>query len=324
MRANATPSSDSHVYKVSGSLPTLNTAVRHTTGILQKPVPSLNGMQSNTIHRSIALILPDITNPFFYEIARGLDEAVAPSGFGVFTCGTGGYAQREQAYIDQVLRMGVEGIAIVPSSESQPALGYIAERGLAAVLIDRDIPGAVADCVFCDNESGAFEAVHHLLALGHRRIGCITGPPGHPISISRVSGYQAALRSAGLQLDPALLVAGDYHAESGLIAARTLLEMASPPTAIFSCNDLMALGAMAAARRMGLSIPQDLSIVGYDDVRMASLSEPPLTTIEQPKAEFGRQAGRMLLERLANPSLPCRRTMLPTRLRVRNSTMPLG
>lgn len=324
MRATPTPSPESHAHPAFDSLPASSSVVHHPPGTLPRQAPSPNGMRSNTMQHSIALILPDITNPFFHEIARGLDEAVAPSGFGVFTCGTEGCTQRERAYIDQALRMGVEGIAIIPSGESQPALRYITERGLPTVLIDRDIPGALVDCLFCDNESGAFEAVHHLLALGHRRIGCITGPAGHPISISRVTGYLAALRSIGLQHDPALLVAGDYHAESGLLAARTLLEMASPPTALFACNDMMALGAMAAAHRMGLSIPHDLSVVGYDDLYMAALAEPALTTVEQPKAEYGRQAGRMLLDRLADPSLPCRRTMLPARLRVRSSTMPLG
>jgi LacI family transcriptional regulator len=274
--------------------------------------------------RMVALIVPDTTNPFFTEMAQGLDEVVHEAGFGLLICNSAGDAAREQAYIDLMTRSGTQALAIVPTGSSVPALRLLHERAIAVVLIDRDIPGASADSIFCDNESGAFQAVNHLLALGHRRIACISGPPLLHPSDSRIAGYLAALRSAAIPADPALLVTGDFQPSSGSAAARTLLELSVPPTAIFSCNDLMAIGVLMTARTMGLLLPQDLSVVGFDDILMASLAEPGLTTIEQPKLEYGRLAGKMLLERLQNPALPFRRAMLPTRLCMRSSTAPLA
>lgn len=273
-----------------------------------------------TLTRSLALVAPAGNNPFFQEVAQGLEQVAWRAGFGVFSCNTDGDPVREEAYLELLVQTGVEGVALVPAGSVQPALNRLRALGLATVVIDRDIPGAAVDCVYCDNEEGAFEAVSHLLALGHRRIGCVTGNSRYVTSAARLSGYHAALRHAGLQIDPALIVPGNFSDTGGYAAARRLLEAAHPPTAIFACNDLMALGVLHAARTMGIELPNELSVVGFDDIHMAELAVPALTTMVQPKAELGRQAAAMLLERLADPALPYRRAMLPARLCLRAST----
>lgn len=273
---------------------------------------------------AVAMIVPDLLSPFFAELARGLEETVSAAGSALLLCSTAGHGGRESGMLELLANLGMKAVAVVPSGASQPSLRALAERGIATVVVDRDIPGATADCVFCDNETGAYQAVLHLIGLNHRRIGFVAGPAQSYPADTRLAGYQEALRSAQIPLDPALVVVGDFGHSSGAQGARRLLESAQPPTAIFACNDMMALGVMAEARRMGLTLPQDLSVVGFDDIHMAGLAEPQLTTVEQPKVDLGRQAGTMLLERIATPALPYRRTMLPTRLFVRSSTAPLG
>lgn len=273
-----------------------------------------------SITRSIALVTPEGLNPFFHEVAQGIESVIHPAGYGLVSCNTDGDCAREEAYLELLVQMGVEGIALVPAGAAQPALNRLRAQGLATVVVDRDIPGAAVDCVYCDNEEGAFYAVDHLIAQGHKRIGCITGSDRHVTSQARVAGYHEALRQAGLQNDPALILPGNFSDAGGYAAARRLLEAANPPTAIFACNDLMALGVLHAARSMGLDLPTELSVVGFDDIHLAELAVPALSTMVQPKLELGRQAGAMLLERLANPSLPHRRHMLPARLHLRAST----
>jgi len=165
-------------------------------------------------------------------------------------------------------------------------------------------------------------ATCHLLDLGHRRIGCIAGPSDVTPSAERVTGYQQALDEGGISLDEALIVKGDFQYESGYQAMRQFLAMDDPPTAIFACNDLMAIGAICAALELGRQVPAGLSVVGFDDVRLASFANPPLTTVVQPKYEMGVMAATMLLERMRDPEMPPRRRLLDTSLLIRKTTAP--
>jgi LacI family transcriptional regulator len=193
-------------------------------------------------------------------------------------------------------------------------------RGLPLVVVDRELLNVAHDCVMTDHEAGGYVATEHLAQLGHTHIACIAGPSELGSSTGRVAGHRAALRAAGLNVDASLIVRGDFRDHSGYSAAQKLLKRANPPTAIFACNDLMAIGAMAAARDAGLNIPEDLSVVGFDDIHLAGYLNPPLTTIAQPMAELGRVAAELLLERMKDNSLPPRRIMLRNRLVIRRTT----
>jgi len=180
------------------------------------------------------------------------------------------------------------------------------------------------DSVLTDNARGGWLATRHLLDLGHRRIGCIAGPSDVTPSAERITGYRQALNESNVPVDEALVLKGDFQYESGYQAAHRLLSIDDSLTAIFACNDLMAIGAISAAVEVGRQVPADLSVVGFDDVRLASFANPALTTVAQPKYEMGVVAATMLLERIHDLDVPPRRRVLDTKLIIRQSAAPVG
>jgi LacI family transcriptional regulator len=177
--------------------------------------------------------------------------------------------------------------------------------------------------VLTDNQLGGLLATRHLLDLGHTRIACIAGPSSITPSAERIIGYRKALEQAGLPYDETLVVRGDYHAQSGLEITQFILKMDPRPTAIFALNDLMALGALRASAEAGCSVPKDLAVVGYDDLELSRFTNPPLTTIAQPKKEIGVQAVNMLIDRMSQRNKPPTRLVLPPELIVRRSTQAI-
>ena len=197
-------------------------------------------------------------------------------------------------------------------------------RGVNFVVVDpADEPEPDVASIGSANWAGGFAAAQHLLALGHRRIGMISGPEDMLCSVARVDGYRSALERAGIAFEPELLRAGDFHVAGGRRAASQLLDLGEPPTAIFAGSDLQALGVYEAARPRGVRIPEDLSVVGYDDLRIARWVGPPLTTIRQPLTEMAETAARMLIRMSEDPEAPVnQRFDLATSLVVRESTAP--
>lgn len=277
---------------------------------------SLRRKQSHTI----GLIVPDNSNPFFAEMAHAVESAAYGNGHTVFLCNSDDDAQREAVYLDLLLTRQVDGIVLVAAANSGEIMRALVAKGLPLVVVDRELPNPAHDCVLTDHEAGGYVATEHLAQLGHKRIACIAGPTDLGSSAGRVAGYRAALRAAGLGAEAGLVVRGDFRDHSGYLAAQKLLKRNHPPTAIFACNDLMAIGAMAAVRDAGLSVPEDVSVVGFDDIHLAGYLNPPLTTVAQPMSELGRVAAELLLQRLADRSLPPRRVMLRSRLMVRRTT----
>jgi LacI family transcriptional regulator len=285
------------------------------------------GYQPNVLARSLrrgrthtlGLILPDSANPFFAEIGRSIEDCAFEQGYSLILCNTEGNLDRERIYIQLLSRRQVDGIIIVAAGDRANSLDSSLEVKLPLVLVDRNLPGVHIDAVLIDNREGGYSATRHLIDHGHRRIGCITGPTYLTPSAERVAGYSDALVEAGLQCDEELLQPGDFHPESGRLAAREFLNLAQPPTAIFTCNDLMAIGALRAAEERGLRVPDDLAVVGFDDIELATYTAPPLSTIAQPKKELGELAIRLLLDRiLKKPSSP-RYEVLRPKLIIRQS-----
>ena len=280
---------------------------------------SLRRKQTHTI----GLIVPDNANPFFAEVARAIEDAAFNIGYSVILCNSDGILARELQYVDVLANKQIDGIILVAAGDSAHHVQLLQARNIPVVVVDRDIPGLAADCVLTDNVQGGWLATNHLLTLGHHRIGCITGPPDLISSAQRVEGYRLALQTAGVVVDETLIFPGDFRDLTGYQGTQHLLALADPPTAVFACNDLMAIGAIGAALEAGCRVPADLSVVGYDDIHLAHYTNPSLTTISQPKGELGVVAAGMLLERLRDRTLPPRRRLLTNELIIRHSTAPL-
>jgi LacI family transcriptional regulator len=286
------------------------------------------GYKPNTLARSlrrqqthtIGMIVPDSANPFFAEIARGIEDASFKQNYNVVLCNTEGDLEKQISYTNVLIQNQVAGIVFVAAGVSTELVEDLQRRQVPLVVVDREVPDVAVDTVLTDHYQGGRLATQHLVDLGHRRIACI--PAGSELSPSsdRVTGYQDVLRENGLAVDEALIVRGDFQYKSGFEAAQQLLALAEPPTAVFASNDLMAVGCISAATQQGLRVPEDLSVVGFDDVRLASFTNPPLTTIAQPKREIGTLAVEMLLTRINDLSAPIRYERLDTELQVRRST----
>ena len=271
---------------------------------------------------TIGLILPDSSNPFFAEIGRSIEDAAFELGYNVFLCNTDGNVHREQLYVDLLSKKQVDGIIFVAAGDQVDSLNALLNDEMPVVLVDRDLPNIEVDAVLTDNRQGGYLATRHLIELGHRRIACITGPSSITSGAERVTGYRQALEEEGIPYDKSLVLGGNYQPDAGLRATSILLELDSPPTAIFALNDLMAVGALHAAARAGRRVPEDVAIIGYDDTELASFMNPPLSTIAQPKNEIGLQAANILARRITNKSFPTYRIILPPELVVRESTSP--
>ena len=271
----------------------------------------------------IGFVVSDLANPFTAEVARGLQDHADAYGYNVIICNTDGQDDRTLRMLRALREHEVEGLVITPPETPviQAELVRMRRSGVPMVLIGMRLPGEPVDRVTTDTYSGAVSAVRFLLDLGHRRIGLIGGSTVLRIALGRRQGYIDALRAAGIDPDPVMMTEVPLDREGGMEAARQLLDLPHPPTAIFSVNDAAALGAIQEAFRRGLSVPEDLSVVGFDDIALAAHSHPPLTTVAQPKQLMGREAIDLLLARIqGTSSLPAVEIRLPCELVVRGTT----
>ena len=288
------------------------------------------GFQPNALARSLrrkqthtlGMIVPDSANPFFAEVGRGIEDTTFASGYSIILCNSDGDRNRELLYLDLLVQKQVDGVLLVPTGDHAELAARLRTRNIPVVVIDRDVSDAPIDRAHIDNVAGGCVATRHLLDLGHRRIGYIGGPPHLSPVPGRGAGYLRALEEAGIPIDDRLIVAGSFQDVGGYEGTQSLLALPDRPTAIFAGNDLMAIGALAAARDANIAVPAELSIVGFDDIHLAAYINPPLTTIAQPKYELGVIAAELLLARLSDPDLPPQRRLLQAHLVVRHSTAP--
>ena len=270
---------------------------------------------------TLALIVPDVANPFFTLIVRGSEDVARRAGYRLLLCDTRADLDTEREVIQELIAHRVEGILIAPVSDrSREHLRRLARFGVPFVLVDRTIPGVDADTVLGDSAGGAQHLVEHLIALGHRRIGMITESGAVSTARDRRRGYEAALAAAGLEADTALVVEGTVDPDGGRAGMRRLLALEQPPTAVFTVNNLVALGAIEAVRESGREVPDDVALVCFDDIEYASRLHPFLTVMEQPAETFGTLGTQLLLERIENRASERRRTVvLPGEFVVRRS-----
>jgi LacI family transcriptional regulator len=273
----------------------------------------------------VGVILPVVHPGYFAVILSGAAEALYEHDMRAVLCPTRHSRHREASLLERLAHGATDGAILVLPEESTTELLELTARGLPLVVVDplRDMASGVP-VVSAAHSAGATLATRHLLDLGHRRIAAITGPPGWLASQERLRGYHAALAGGGVLPDPALVVAADFVVDGGRAAAAALLGLPDPPTAIFACNDSMAIGAMQAARARGLRLPDDLSVVGFDDTSEAASVLPGLTTVRQPLAEMGRIAVSLLLRQIEDRRIEPMRVELETTLIIRDSTAPRG
>jgi len=246
----------------------------------------------------VAVVVPDLTNPFYSVLTRGLADAVDAAGYGTYVCNTDGLADREKAFLDDALDRGVDGVVIASGNGSAREDDGPLAMGTPVVCIGGAFDHPSVDLVAADDEVGSHAAVAHLIARGSTRIAMITGPSEESGS-ARTAGYRAALAEAGMPADESLLVPGDWTRQGGHKAMQNLMSLGPRPDAVFCANDLTAIGAMDVCRDLGLAIPDDVALVGFDDVDAAALVHPSLTTVQNPAYDTGTAAGRLLVSRMS-------------------------
>lgn len=266
----------------------------------------------------VTLIFSALDSPWAIEIIRG----VVAAGPDIVVASMADLPD-PHGWAVGVVRARRSGVIVVDSEFTQAQRATLDRAGIPYVVIDpMDLPGPDVPSVGVTNWAGGLDATRHLVELGHRRIAVLGGPERMLCSRARIDGYRFALEDAGIAADPALIRHGDFHHASGYEAARDLFALAEPPTALFACNDEQALGAIEAARGAGLSVPGDVSVIGFDDLPVARWSSPPLTTIHQPLSQMGRLAATMLATLIEGREPDHHRVELATRLVVRSSTAP--
>lgn len=270
--------------------------------------------------QALGLVITDILDPYFAEIVRGAQEEAEAAGYVILLGDSSVHAHREDLLVRRLTERRIDAL-IVASSRTTRAYAQLVTSLDVPVLCINGQRQFFPHSVQIDNRAGARLALQHLIGLGHRRIAHVAGPSGVPTRHERLAGYRAALAEAGIAYEPRLVVSGSGDLESSRDAAGALLALLDPPTAIFAYNDRSAIGCYQAIRDRGLRVVADVSVVGFDDIVMASWVDPPLTTVAQPRAEMGRLAVTLLLGMLRGKAAPAQVVVMP-RLVERASTAP--
>jgi LacI family transcriptional regulator len=270
----------------------------------------------------VGLLIPGLDNGYIVEIIRGIDQELARVDYELMIYTTHRKDNNEANYLQYVANGLTEGILLVVPHLSSEFLRALENISYPYALIDAVDTTGRSFSVSATNWQGAYKATEYLIKLGHRRIGFITGILDLSSAKDRYDGYITALKDYNIAVDPSLIVNGDFQQEAGYLASQKLLALASPPTAIFASNDVMAFGAMDAIREANLRIPEDISLVGFDDVPQAVTTYPKLTTIHQPLEDMGRIGVKLLLEQIEHPENSPKNITLATNLIIRDSCQP--
>jgi LacI family transcriptional regulator len=268
----------------------------------------------------IGLIVPDLGTAYIGEIIRGIDMELGRTGLDLILYTTHRTASKEANYVANLAQGMVDGLLLVLPRSPADYIEALTRRGFPFVLVDHQGTGRACPAVGATNWQGAYDATKYLLQLGHTRIGFITGSMDLGCSQDRLAGYRAALRDHQLAARPELEYEGDFLQPDGYAGGSAFLDLAEPPTAIFASNDVMAMGVMDAVRNRGLRIPDDISVVGFDNIPQSAVVFPPLTTVEQPLEQMGRAATQLLMRILKKRDETMGRMELPTQLVVRSSS----
>jgi LacI family transcriptional regulator len=271
-----------------------------------------------------ALVISDIrTGPFFADVVRGVEDVAYEAGYAMFLCNADEDPSKEAGYLQLAIAENVAGVILTPSGPSTD-LAPLFDAGVHVVLADRKLPGQRADMVVGDNIAGAMLGVEHLLRNGYRRVACIAGPLSATTGSERLQGYRMALEQAGRAVDESFVRVADFREQGGYKAMNGLLEQEPQPDAVFVSNNRMTAGALRAIEEAKLAIPEEIGVVGYDEISWTDLLRTALTTVSQPAYDLGHESARLLLSRLNGYSGSPRTVLLPTSLNIRASSLRAG
>lgn len=273
--------------------------------------------------RTLALVISDITNPFFTTIARGVEDIAAANDFAVMFCNTDESDAEEMAYLQMLIERHIDGVLLVPASDSGKSLRLLRAHRVPVVVLDRRVSSPRVDQVRSDSEAGAYQLVRHLIELGHRRIAMLTGHRTISTSVDRAAGHRRALAEVGIEHDDRLVLYEGFGVEAGYRMACQILDLHPRPTALFAANNFIAFGAIRALREQGVPIPEAMSLVAFDDLPSDWLIDPFLTVVDQRAYEMGERGAELILERVAGGGRPARQSIiLPVDFIVRRSSAP--
>jgi len=282
---------------------------------------------------TIGLLIPDLVNPFFAELARNVEDRAHERGFSVMICNTDNDMQKEVKYAQLLRQKSVDGIIVATGVRNDALLKELIDQKVPVALAARDMSVLAASTVLVDDFAGGYSAASHLLELGHRKIAVIAENLNIPSSKERVRGVRCSLEEAGVMFDESLVVQSDFSVSAGKEAAMSLLQRNKDgttgnvngkgdgrPTAIFACNDVLAIGALQAARNLGIRVPEELSVVGFDNTYLARITDPALTTVAQPIQAMGHQVVDLIAQEIDQANVVKQRVILLPELIVRQST----
>jgi LacI family transcriptional regulator len=300
-RAKVSPATVSRVLNGTSAVATEKAArIRKAVADLNyEPFGPARALRQNRV-RVWAVIIADVENPFFTSVVRGIEDIAYANGYRLVLCNSDEDLVKEAGYLDIAIRERMSGLVIAVASTTESSLDRLAHEGIPVVAIDRRVTGRNIDSVVVDNRRGAHDGTRHLLENGWKRIGCVVGPTRISTSNERLAGYRDALAEVGRPYARSLVRRADFREDGGYKATRALLELVNPPDALFIANNLMTLGALHAIQDLGVRVPHDLGLVGFDDSPAADLTRPRLTVVAQPTYEIGRVAGELLLAAAAD------------------------
>jgi LacI family transcriptional regulator len=271
--------------------------------------------QTNTL----GLLAPDISNPFFAHVIKRVQKVAHDQGYSLVVCNTDETLELEREQVQLLYRKRVDGIIALPVGLDPAHFEELVEKGVPIVMLDRCFDDMEVSSVVVDNYRGAYDATAHLVEMGHRQIGFVQGLPGTYTNTERLRGYRTALRDRGVEVDESLIVGGDFRQENGFIETKLLLSRSPRPTAIFASSDLITLGALQTIADEGLSIPEDVSLITFDDFDFAPFLRCPLTAVRQPKEMMGEMAVKLLIDDLRSGTQSAKRIVLKPSLVRRDS-----
>ncbi len=273
--------------------------------------------------KAIGLMLPSITNPFFSEIVKGEEDLAIEEGYSAILCNYDEDIKKESLYFRMFEDRWIDGIifsGIIGDKHEANYIEEIEKKGIPIVFIDRGLEGHLDDVVMVDNHEATRRGTKYLIELGHRRIGFMSGPTEIRIFAERLKGYKEALQESEIEFDPSLVIEGEQSAKATEFATEKFLIQKALPTAILTTSDVVAITVVRALQKSGLVVPDDISVMGFDDIPFASLVIPSLTTIAQPMQEMGREAFKLLVDKMERKEVPKRKIVLSTKLVIREST----
>jgi LacI family transcriptional regulator len=278
----------------------------------------LRSKRTNTM----ALVVTDITNPYFTSMARGVEDVAGASNYAVIYCNTDESETKEEKYANILAQRQVDGVLLVPACGNAKIINFLESNNISVVVLDRRVSGVNTDFVRADSENGANRLIKLLIGLGHERIAVITGPKKVSTAVDRVKGYRQALVDAGLK-ENELVYYGSFTQQSGYDFTKQAMLQSPRPTAIFAANNFILIGVVKALRELQLKVPEDISVVGFDDFPESMLVKPFFTAVLQPAYEMGRLAAELLLKRISGElSGECQKIILPTEIIERESSGP--